>query len=105
MKHILVIDDDAMTLETMRSYLEDIARVHTVNGGRQALEYLHQHRVDIILLDVEMPLMDGYATLEQLRKLEECINVPVILCTGRQDRNTILNCRQCQRKPVQRILR
>ncbi len=88
---ILVIDDDAMTLETMRSYLEDIARVHTVNGGRQALEYLHQHRVDIILLDVEMPLMDGYATLEQLRKLEECINVPVILCTGRQDRNTIFN--------------
>ena len=89
--NILVIDDDVQVLETMRSYLEEIGRVHTVNGGRQALEFLHQHRVDIILLDVEMPIMDGYATLEQLRKLEECINVPVILCTGRQDKQTIVN--------------
>lgn len=88
---ILVIDDDMQTLETMRMYLQDIARVHTVNGGRQALEYLHQFKVDIILLDVEMPIMDGYSTLEQLRKLEQCINVSVILVTGRQDKSTIFN--------------
>ena len=89
--NILVIDDDVQVLETMRSYLEDMGRVHTVNGGRQALDYLRQHQVDVILLDVDMPIMDGYTTLEQLRKLEECINVPVILCTGRQDKSTIFN--------------
>ena len=89
--NILVIDDDMQTLETMRLYLQSIARVHTVNGGRQALDFLRQSKVDIILLDVEMPIMDGYSTLEQLRKLEECINVPVILVTGRQDKATIFN--------------
>lgn len=88
---ILIIDDDIQTLETMRMYLQDIARIHTVTGGRQALDYLHQFKVDIILLDVEMPIMDGYATLEQIRKLEECINVSVILVTGRQDKSTIFN--------------
>ena len=89
--NILVIDDDAETLETMRLYLRDVAHVSTVLGGRQALSFVQQHPVDIILLDVEMPIMDGFVTLEQLRKVEECINVPVILVTGKKDRQTIFN--------------
>ena len=89
--NILVIDDDIQTLETMRIYLEDHARVATVLGGRQALEHVRSYPVDIILLDVDMPIMDGFKTLEQLRNIEECINVPVILVTGKTDTNTILN--------------
>ncbi len=89
--NILVVDDDMATLDTMSLYLEDIARVTTVIGGRQALEYVKQYHVDMILLDVEMPLMDGFLTLEQIRNLEECINVPVILVTGHKDKATIIN--------------
>lgn len=88
---ILIVDDDMATLDIMTLYLEDIAIVTTVNGGRQALEYVKQYPVDLILLDVEMPLMDGFATLEHLRNVEECINVPVILVTGHKDKATIIN--------------
>lgn len=38
-----------------------------------------------------MPIMDGFLTLEQLRKTEECINVPIIFITGKNDKHTILN--------------
>jgi CheY-like chemotaxis protein len=88
---ILIVDDDMATLDIMTLYLEDIAIVTTVNGGRQALEYVNQYPVDLILLDVEMPLMDGFVTLEHLRNIEECINVPVILVTGHKDKSTIIN--------------
>lgn len=89
--NVLVVDDDMQTLETMSLYLSETAQVATVLSGRQALEYVQQHPVDIILLDVEMPMMDGFVTLEQLRKIEACINVPVILVTSKRDKYTVLN--------------
>lgn len=89
--NVLIVDDDMQTLETMSLYLKGTARVSTVLGGRQALEYVQQYPVDIILLDVEMPIMDGFVTLEQLRKIEECINVPIILVTSKRDKYTVLN--------------
>lgn len=89
--NVLIIDDDIQTLETLSLYLEESARVSTVTGGRQALDFVRQNPVDIILLDVEMPIMDGFRTLEHLRQMEECINVPVILITGKRDKLTVLN--------------
>lgn len=88
--NILVVDDDNLTLETTKLYLQGFARVHMVDSGRHAIEYVQKHHIDLILLDVEMPIMDGYITLERLRKLEECINVPIILLTGHKDKSTIL---------------
>lgn len=89
--NVLVVDDTQQDLETMSLYLEDIAHVHTVPSGKLAIEYVQQHKIDVILLDIEMPLMDGFVTLEQLRKMKECINVPVILVTGMCDRYTVFN--------------
>lgn len=89
--NILVVDDDIQILETMRLYLNNTAIVATVLGGRQAIEHVRNHPVDLILLDIDMPVMDGFKTLEQLRKIEECINVPIILVTGKSDMNTVLN--------------
>lgn len=88
---VLIVDNDVQTLETMRLYLEGVARVHTVLGGLQAIEYVQRHHVDIIFLDIEMPIMDGFLTLEQLRNIEECINVPVVLVTGKQDKQSVFN--------------
>lgn len=89
--NILVIDDEPQDLEVMSLYLKDIAEVHTVPSGKKALEYVKQNEVDIILLDVEMPNMDGFQTLERLRKVEGCINVPIVLVTGMRDMDTVLN--------------
>lgn len=89
--NVLVVDDSPQDLEVLSLYLEEVANVYTVQSGKLAVEYVQQQKVDVILLDIEMPLMDGFHTLENLRKLEECINVPVILVTGVSDRYTVLN--------------
>lgn len=89
--NVLIVDDDAQALETMRLYLRETAHVATVLSGKHALEYVQQHPVDIILLDVEMPIMDGFLTLERLRNIEACINVPIILVTSKRDKYTVLN--------------
>ena len=88
---VLIVDDDQQALDTMRLYLEDIANVATVAGGWQAVEYVQQHPVDVIFLDINMPILDGYKTLEKFRNLKECINVPVVFVTGHQDKYTVLN--------------
>ena len=87
--NILIVDDDNLTLQTAKMYLQEFARVHIVDSGRRAIEFVKKNHVDLILLDVEMPIMDGYVTLERLRKLEECINVPIVLLTGRKDKHTV----------------
>lgn len=89
--NVLLVDNDKHILEVMSVYLEDVATVSTVLGGHQALEFVQQHPVDVIFLDVDMPIMDGFATLEQLRNIEKCINVPIVLVTGKTDKHTILN--------------
>lgn len=89
--NVLIVDDDIQALETMSLYLTDVADVFTVNAGRQAIEYVQLHHVDVILLDVDMPIMDGFKTLEQLRNLKECINIPVIFVTGKKDKYTVMN--------------
>lgn len=89
--NILIVDDDLQALETMGLYLSDLGEVFTVNGGRQAVELVQLHHMDLILLDVNMPIMDGFKTLEQFRNLKECINVPVILVTGKSDKYTVMN--------------
>lgn len=88
---VLVVDDDAQQLEIMKLYLNPIADVVTALGGQRALEYVQQHPVDIILLDVNMPAMNGFKTLERFRNQKECINVPVVFVTGQRDRYTVMN--------------
>lgn len=89
--NILLVDDTPQDLEIMCMYLEDIADVHTVVSGPLAVDYVKNHELDMILLDVEMPGMDGVETLEMLRKTEACINMPVIMVTGMRDKETVMN--------------
>lgn len=89
--NVLIVDDDIQSLECMNLYLEDIATVATVSSGRQAISYLHHNKVDVILLDLEMPILDGFKTLEQFRNMKECINVPIVLVTGRRDKGTVMS--------------
>ena len=89
--NILIVDDDIQTIKIMSLYLEETANVSSALGGSQALDYLNHHSTDIILLDVEMPHMDGFQTLEQIRKIKECSQTPVILVTGHRDRYASLN--------------
>ena len=73
-KRILVVDDDDMNLTRTRIILKNDYDVILVNSGMKALDTLKREKVDLVLLDIEMPNMDG---LEALKANE--IEIPELL--------------------------
>ncbi len=88
---VMIIDDDAEFLSVAKTYLEDVADVTVACSGRQAIQLAQEISIDVILLDFEMPIMDGMKTLSHLRNLKASINVPVIMLTGRNDPYAVKN--------------
>ena len=92
MKSILVVDDDKMNLATARKVLSEDYKVIPVVRGEQALSYLKSGICDIILLDINMPEMDGFQILEKIREMEHCKDIPVIFLTADNDTETETRC-------------
>lgn len=89
-KRILIVDDDADALEITRHYLEPDYLVGTVSFGKLAIDYVNEYNTDLIIMDVVMPVMDGFQTLKELRALEKGKDIPVIFITGKSSRNIVL---------------
>jgi DNA-binding NarL/FixJ family response regulator len=80
---VLVVDDHAGLLQTVRAQLRGCYEVVLADGGQRALSLIEEGNVpDIVLLDIDMPDMDGYETLEKLRDHPETEDIPVIFLTG-----------------------
>ena len=88
-KQILLVDDDITFLKMMQKWLGTKYRVAAARSGPQALSYLAEHTVDLILLDYEMPLMDGPKVLEAVRSKPKTVNIPVIFLTGKSDPESV----------------
>lgn len=83
---ILYVDDDPILREFAGVYLTtETASVTTAEDGLAALEQLEAAAPDIVLLDLEMPRMDGFEVLAHLRADARFERVPVIVATGRED--------------------
>ncbi len=81
---ILCIDDSPAVLNTIKSYLdEQMFSVITITDSLNALMQIVRTKPDLILLDVEMPNLDGYELCSLLRKHSSLKNTPVIMVTGR----------------------
>lgn len=89
-KRILIVDDDkssrAVTREMLRrnSFL-----VEEAADGAEALAALQCSRIDLVLLDALMPMMDGFTTCERMRGLVDAATIPVIMVTGLNDKGSI----------------
>lgn len=82
----LVVDDDVAALEmhTRMIRLHSPAnRVLVAQNGREALNILLKEKVDLVLLDLQMPEMDGFAVLQAMREARWAHNIPVIVITGK----------------------
>lgn len=80
---ILIVDDTPENLSVLGELLQPTYRVRAANSGRRALQIAHSSpRPDLILLDVMMPEMDGYAVLNALRADPETRAIPVIFVTA-----------------------
>ncbi len=90
---IMVVDDDEMNLKMAEFVLkkEIDAEIVTAAGGYQCIEILQQDcEFDLILLDIQMPRMDGIKTLEMIRKREDWKDLPVIFLTASADKDTVI---------------
>ena len=88
MKKILVIDDNVSFLKQIGALLEDQYDLFLAKSGAMGLKISAQEKPDLILLDVEMPEMDGFATIAQFRAEHRFNSVPVIFLTGNRDEAT-----------------
>jgi len=87
---ILAVDDDSLILENVRDILADAGfRVVTAKNGRQALERLEQHRPQLILSDIHMPEMDGFALHDAVQRDDRFRCLPFIFLSGLDSREDI----------------
>ena len=89
-KKILVVDDNTVNLATIERELKEQYDVVPMISGQRAIKYLYTENVDLILLDVEMPMKDGIETLQEIRTLENGVTLPVIFLTANKDRGTVI---------------
>jgi len=85
LKTIFIVDDSDTNLATAEEALEDHFRVMTVPSAEKMFSLLEKITPDLILLDIEMPVMNGYEALERLKADTSRANIPVIFLTGTVD--------------------
>ena len=85
-KLILIADDSEAHLRLMTSMLEsERFTLVTKEDGREVLEYLQEHTPDLILIDVEMPYIDGLSIVERVKWVPRLKEVPVVIVTAHDD--------------------
>lgn len=89
-KRILAVDDNAIVLTRIANTLCNDFEVITVNSGVRALRYLKEEKPDLILLDIQMAQKDGIETLREIRNMEDREDIPVIMLTGVEDKEIVL---------------
>ena len=88
-KKILVVDDSGAMLRSVKGWLEHKYQVILANSGAMAIKYLATNRPDLVLLDYEMPVINGKQVLEMIRSEVEFSTIPVIFLTGKNDKESI----------------
>ena len=89
-KKILVVDDSLTIRHGMKQLLEGDYEVALAESGVSAIRTITLNRPDLVLLDYEMPIVDGKQTLEMLRSEKSFEDIPVIFLTGRRDTTTMI---------------
>lgn len=89
---IMVVDDTPANLEVISETLSSAGyRVAAAISGERALKRLHTHPPALILLDIQMPVMDGFEVCRQIKANAATANIPIIFITARSDTQSILH--------------
>lgn len=89
-KCILAVDDAAFILSRITDALEEHYHVITANSGVRALRYLDKNKPDMILLDIRMPLRDGFDILREIQTMGDRADIPVVMLTGMEDKKSVM---------------
>lgn len=82
MKHILMVDDVATNLKCAGEVLKDKYELSMAKSGKQALKLLNEIKPDLIILDINMPEMNGYETMEKIKENPKFADIPVVFISA-----------------------
>ena len=90
---ILIVDDKPLNIDLLRKYLdEDNYLISAATSGRKALRLLNKIKVDLILLDIMMPEMDGYQTCQAIKNDPNISSIPIIFVTAKIEPEDLRQC-------------
>lgn len=90
-KCIIAVDDSGIILKTLEKLFAGKYEYHAFSKGMRALKYLKEEGVpDLIILDIDMPEIDGYEMLEMIREKDDLKQVPVLFLTSNNDRQHVM---------------
>jgi DNA-binding response OmpR family regulator len=90
---ILIVDDEPLSIElTARRIEKQGFTVLRANGGRQAIDMVNELDIQLVLLDINMPDMDGYTTLKHLRKAKAKEELAIIMVTAIEEPDIVIDC-------------
>jgi CheY-like chemotaxis protein len=83
-KKVLIVDDDMRNCFALSRLLSDKGLiVHIASNGQKALDFLADQAVDLVLMDMMMPVMDGYEAMQQIRNLPQFRSLPILALTAK----------------------
>jgi CheY-like chemotaxis protein len=83
-RRVLIVDDDIRNIFALSSVLEDYGMdIKTADNGREAINIAEQGQLDVILMDIMMPEMDGLETMKRIRKIPGCKDLPIVAVTAK----------------------
>lgn len=89
-KKILIVDDDPTMLRMIKSLLGKKYLVYVAGSGMNAITFLATNKVDLILLDYEMPVISGAKVLEMIRSEVSTQDIPVMFLTAKNDKESVM---------------
>jgi signal transduction histidine kinase/DNA-binding response OmpR family regulator/HAMP domain-containing protein len=83
-RRVLIVDDDIRNIFALSSVLEDYGMdIRTADNGREAIAFAQKGELDVILMDIMMPEMDGLETMKEIRKIPHCRDLPIVAVTAK----------------------
>jgi CheY-like chemotaxis protein len=83
-RRVLIVDDDIRNIFALSSVLEDYGMdIRTADNGREAIGIAQRGDLDVILMDIMMPEMDGLETMREIRKIPACKDLPIVAVTAK----------------------
>lgn len=89
-KKIVAVDDSIIILKMLVKMLGEKYDLHAFSGGMRALQFLKEKTPDLIILDIDMPEINGYEMLKMIKELGHLKEVPVIFLTSNNDKNHVV---------------
>lgn len=90
---LLAIDDEIAIQQILEHFFKDSFRVVTKGNGKEGLTWMQEgHIPDLIIADIEMPMMDGYEFIDQVRSSGFLRHIPLIMLSGKDSSDNRIRC-------------